>query len=76
MFKAAKVDTLAVNHTVGQLFRQTLLGFLDGTKTVSLTVPHSFRFLSFRWFSGFPRIRLIFFDIFKGLRALASWSGL
>lgn len=34
MFKAAKVDTLAVNHTVGQLFRQSLFGFLDSTKTV------------------------------------------
>lgn len=38
MFKAAKVDTLAVNHTVRQLFRETLLGFLDSTKTVLNTL--------------------------------------
>lgn len=59
MFKAAKVDTLAVNHTVRQLFRETLLGFLDGTKIVfnrlekHFDIHLIFIFTSFlRWLLG------------------------
>lgn len=29
MFKVTEVDALAVHHTVGELLRQTLLGFLQ-----------------------------------------------
>lgn len=60
MFKAAKVDTLAVNHTVRQLFREMLLGFLGSTKTVfnrlekQFDIHLDFIFTSFlRWFASF-----------------------